>query len=212
MAQTPRQKQLLLTLLIVGLGAVLYLQWDKLTGGSSAPGEAAKLAVKQVASASLPAITPVVLDQSSKIQIRKNSRNLFNYSKSPGEVAEEVRQQREAERLAKEAAERRRIQQEAEQAAATARAQQLALNPPPPEAPPIPFRFIGKMGEPKAPIAVLADTVSGEVYTAREGEVIADKFKIQKIEFDSVTIGYTDLLIAKNPSWANEQKVIKMGS
>ncbi len=154
----------------------------------------------------------MVLDQSQKVQIRKNSRNLFNYSKSPGEVAEEIRQQKEAERLAREAAERRRIQQEAEAAAAAARAQAMAVNPPPPEAPAIPFRFIGKMGEPKAPIAVLTDTVSGEVFTAREGEVIAEKFKIQKIDFDSVTIGYADLLIAKNPSWANETKVIKMGS
>ena len=125
---------------------------------------------------------------------------------------EELRQHREAARLAKEAAERLRVQQEAEMKAQAERARQAAINPPPPEPPPIPFRFIGKMGDSRSPVAVLADAASGEVYTVREGEVIADKYKIRKIEFDSVTIGYAEPLIATNPAWAGETKTIKMGS
>ena len=68
------------------------------------------------------------------------------------------------------------------------------------------------MGDARAPLAILADASSGEVYTAREGEVLLDKFRIKKIEFDSVTIGYTDALVAAHPEWAQQTKVIRMGT
>jgi hypothetical protein len=68
------------------------------------------------------------------------------------------------------------------------------------------------MGDMHSPIAILADAGSGEVYTAKEGEVVLEKFRVKKIEFDSVTIGYTDALIAAHPNWAQETKVIRMGT
>ena len=148
----------------------------------------------------------------SKSSIRPHSRNLFNYAESPGEVAEKVRQQREAEKLAKEAAERRKIQMEEEAKAAAARVAEEQIHPPPPPPPQINLRFIGKMGDARAPIAILADAASGEVYTAKEGEVLLEKFRIKKIEFDSVTIGFTDALIAAHPDWAQQTKVIRMGT
>lgn len=198
--------------LVACLGVVLYWQYQKWNGSGPSQTEIAIEAVKKVNSADLPPIIPVNLDQRQAVKIRTHSRNLFNYSKSPDEVADEIRRQKEAERLAKEAAERRRQQQEAEARAAIDRAKQLAINPPPPEPPMIPFRFIGKMGELKHPLAVLADAGSGEIYTVKEGEIIQDKFKVKKIELDAVTIGYTDALIAKNPDWAGRDKIIKMGS
>ena len=205
------QKEILVIVLFAGLGIVLFYQYKKLMPSSDTPAEAARAAVKQVSPGALPALVPVTLEAEHKVRIRKNSRNLFNSAKSPSEVYEEERQRREAERLAKEAAERRRLQMEAEAKAAAARAQAEAINPPPPPAPQIRFTFIGKMGDMTSPIAILADATTGDVYTVREGEVIAEKFKIQKIEFDSVTIGLTDALIQKNPTWAGTTQVVRMG-
>ena len=68
------------------------------------------------------------------------------------------------------------------------------------------------MGEPRAPIAILVDMTSQDVFTAREGELIGDTYKVQKIDFDSVTIGYAEALFAAHPTWAAETRVIKMGS
>ncbi len=122
-------------------------------------------------------------------------------------MAEERRQAAEAERQAREAAERRRLQAEADAKAALERAKYEKDHPPVPAAPPINFRFIGKMGDVRAPIAILEEVApGGDKYTVREGEVVLDKYKILKIDFDSVTIGYV------NPLYAQETKTIKMGS
>ena len=156
---------------------------------------------------SLPSALEVNLDRlTPEVPIRKNSRNLFNYSRSPDEVAEEVRQRNEAERLAAEAAKRRQEQEAADALRRAEAAKTAALLPPPPPPPPlINFKFIGKMGQPRDPIAILADGSSGEIFTVREGEVLLDKFKIRKIEYDAVTIGYV------KADWT-ETKTIKMGS
>jgi hypothetical protein len=88
-------------------------------------------------------------------------------------------------------------------AAAAARAAELAKPAAASPAPPITFRFIGKMGSPKTPLAVLAD--GNDIYTVKEGEVVNEKFKILKIDFESVTIGYV------NPIWT-ETRTIRMGT
>ena len=210
--KNPSQKRLLLVVLLVGLCAVAYYQYQRLSGGGATPAEAARAAFKETDAKDLPAVVAVPLDEGKKVQIRKDSRNLFNYSKSPSEVKEDERVRREQERLAREAETRRQQQQEAELAARRNRDAELAKNPPPPTPPPIPFRFIGKMGEPRAPIAVLVDMGSQDVFTAREGELIGDTYKVQKIDFDSVTIGYAEALFVAHPTWAAETRVIKMGS
>lgn len=206
------RKEIVLAVLIIGVGVVFYVQYQR--GAFSAGGIAAAAPekVKEVTPDQLPKLIEVTLKVNQGSSIRAHSRNLFNYAESPSEIAEKFRQQREAERLAKEAAERRRIQMEDEARASAARAERERIDPPPPPPPPINFRFIGKMGEQRAPIAILADPSSGDVFTAREGEVVAEKFRIKKIEFDSVTIGYTDALIAAHPNWAQETKVIRMGT
>src|SRR5438093_6630454 len=199
-------KEIMLVTLVVGLGVVMYVQYNRGAFSGSGGAGSAAIKVKEVKPADLPNVLDVSLDMGSGAKIRKNSRNLFNYAESPDEVAEKLRQKREADRLAKEAAARRQQQMEEEARQARLRAQQEAEHPPPPPPPPINFRLIGKMGEPRAPLAILADPTSGDIYTVREGEVIQDKFKVQKIEFDSVTIGYV------NPTWAQETKTIRMGS
>ena len=205
-------KEIVLAVLVMGIGVVLYIQYQRGAFSSGGPKSTAVAHVKEVTPDQLGKVTPVPLELNTKSTIRPHSRNLFNYAESPREVAEKVRQQQEAEKLAKEAAERRRIQMEEETKAAALRAEEERRNPPPPPPPPINLRFIGKMGDARAPIAILADANSGEVYTAKEGEVVLEKFRVKKIEFDSVTIGYADALIAANPNWAQETKVIRMGT
>jgi hypothetical protein len=205
-------KEILLAVLVVGIGVVLYIQFQRGAFNSDGGPAAAHSQVKEVTPDQLPKVTEVKLVNDAGASIRPHSRNLFNYAESPSEIAEKIRQQREAEKLAKEAAERRRIQMEEDAKAAAARAEAEKINPPQPPPPPINLRYIGKMGDPRAPIAILADATSGDVFTAKEGEVVAEKFRVKKIEFDSVTIGYTDALIAAHPNWAQETKVIRMGT
>jgi len=206
-------KEIALALLVIGIVVVLYIQFQRGAFSSGGGGPAAARAqVREVTPEQLPKVTEVKLATSTGATIPTHSRNLFNYAESPSTIAEKLRQQREAERLAKEAAERRRIQMEEEAKAAAVRAEAERVNPPPPPPPPINLRFIGKMGDIHAPIAILADASSGDVFTAKEGEVVAEKFRVKKIEFDSVTIGYTDALIAQHPNWAQETKVIRMGT
>ena len=61
------------------------------------------------------------------------------------------------------------------------------------------------MGSPQTPLAILADGPSGDIIVVHQGEVIREQFKVIKIEFDSVTIGYV------KPDWT-ETKTLKMGS
>src|SRR5438093_3683216 len=145
------QKEIMLLLLLAGLCAVGYYQYNRLTGaGGATPAEAARAAFKEIDTKDLPKIVPVPLDDGAKVEIRKNSRNLFNYSKSPSEVYEEARQRREQARLQKEAEDRRLAQLEEQRKIAQQEAERNALHPPPEPPPAIPFKFIGKMGEPKA--------------------------------------------------------------
>ena len=200
------KKELFAVVLLGGLGVVVYIQYARGAFSGHSQAEAVRAAVKEVEAAGLPTLVDVTLAQPSEVRIRDNSRNLFNYARSPDQVAEEKRLIAEAERQAREAAERRRLQVEAEAKATAERIKFEAVHPPALPAPPINFRFIGKMGASRTPLAVLEEvSPGGERYVVREGEVILDKYKILKIEFDSVTIGYT------NPLWAQETKTIKMG-
>lgn len=197
-------KQMQLALVLVGLGAVLYVQFQRgaFSGAPSAPD--LKAVGKTTNIENLPSYVQVNIDRPEEVKIRERSRNLFNYSKSPDQVVEEERQRREAERLAREAEERRQKEQQEQAARAAEDAQRrAAMPPPPPQAPAINFHFIGKMGQSKAPLAILAD--GNETFTVREGEVIKDTFKLIKIDYDAVTIGYT------KPEWT-DTKTIKMGT
>jgi hypothetical protein len=205
-------KEIILAVLVIGAGVVLYVQIQRGAFSSGGVATAALTQMREVTPDQLPKVVEVSLKMTTGSSIRPHSRNLFNYAESPSEIAEKIRLEREQEKLAKEAAERRRIQQEEDAKAAAMRAEAERVNPPPPPPPAINLRFIGKMGDARAPIAILADANSGDVYTVKEGEVLLEKFRIKKIEFDSITIGYTDALIAQHPNWAQETKVIRMGT
>lgn len=199
-------KQILAVLLVGGLGVVIYTQYKR--GAFSSEGAiAAAVAAKEIEVSGLTPVIDVTLEKPHDVKIRPHSRNLFNYAKSPGEIHAEREAEEERRRAEAAAAERARLQAEAEAEARRKQAEFIAQNPPPPVAPPINFRFIGKMGDVRAPIAILEEaSPGGEKYVVREGETILDKYKIIKIDFDSVTIGYVD------PKFAAETKVIRMGS
>jgi hypothetical protein len=207
-----KSKELILAVLVIGAVVTLYIQVQRGAFSEGGIATTAHTQMKEITPDQLPKITEVSLVMNTGSTIRPHSRNLFNYAESPTEVAEKLRQQREAEKLAKEAQERRRIQMEEQAKADAVRVESERVNPPPPPPPPITLRFIGKMGDARAPIAILADPQSGEVYTARAGEIIMEKFRIKKVEFESVEIGYTDAMIAAHPNWASETKVIRMGT
>ena len=207
-------KDVLAVLLLAGLGVVTYWQvqhgaFSKQKKSASAKGRAA---VKEVESAGLPGLVEVTLKDQPAVKIR-SYRNLFNYARSPDELENERLARVAAEKADREAEERRRKQAEIDAQAAREQAERLAKNPPPPPPPPINFRFLGKIGDPRSPIAVIEEIAAGgDKWTVREGEVILEKYKVIKIDFDSVTIGFSDAAVAKNPNWAQETKTIRMGS
>lgn len=163
-------------------------------------------AAHEVRSEDLPTLIDVNLAPPTKVVIRENSRNLFFYAKSPSELERERMARAAALRQAREDEMRQRLQAEAEARAAAAKAAYAAQYPPKPKAPPVAYRFIGKAGAPRAPLAILQETgPDGETYAVSEGEVLSQQFRVLKIDFDSVTIGYT------NPDWAEESRVIRMG-
>jgi len=151
-------------------------------------------------------------------------RNLFDYGvatpppPSPEEVArmeaEAARRQEqeavareEAERLRREALER---QQEEAQRLAQEHAEQARLNPPPPPPPPratapaCDLKLFGLVGEPGRKLAIFIDGDS--FVTAREGEIVKQVFKVEKISYDSLRLGYTD------PRFAAEHVTLVLGS
>lgn len=89
----------------------------------------------------------------------------------PGPSAEEL-----ARRLEEEA-ERRRL---AEQRVAE-------LGPQPPE---VDVRFLGSFGPRQRRIAVFADATGANVYDAREGDTVDDRFVVERIGYESVDIGF----------------------
>ncbi|MGH9388282.1 MAG: hypothetical protein ACRD1Z_01610 [Vicinamibacteria bacterium] len=187
----------LIALLVAAVGG--YWIWGPQSGGATiaAKGKDAKGKEGGIAGADIPIVE---IDQSTKPPSMPESlRNLFNYTRSPEEIAAE---KAEAERLGTlaEEARRRREEDERRRAEEQARiAEQNRLNPPPPAAPippPVSLKFIGYMGEPKDPkdrLVVFQDSGGGgDIYIARMGEVVADNFKVMDIDFEAVTLGFVD--------------------
>jgi hypothetical protein len=133
-----------------------------------------------------------------------SGRNLFNYSK-PKPTPEELEAMRKAQAEARRRAEEERERREEERKKRTEQAQKQALireqGPPPP--PPVTFRFVGYLGRPIDKIAVLEE--GEDIYFGKEEEIVKEHFKIVKIDFDSVIIGYD------KPEWQSKTKVLPLG-
>ena len=63
--------------------------------------------------------------------------------------------------------------------------------PPPPPIPPIPLKFMGTVEKPGLTLAALTDC-KGYSYAAREGEVVDGRYKVVKIQVESVILEYSN--------------------
>jgi hypothetical protein len=84
---------------------------------------------------------------------------------------------------------------------------QVAAEPPKPTPPPLTFKFVGYLGPQQSLIGVFnVTTPDGDVIVlAREGEVLAEKFRVHRIGYEEVEIGYTQ------EPFLDERKVLPMG-
>lgn len=133
-----------------------------------------------------------------------SGRNLFNYDKpkpTPEELAAMRKAQEEARRRAEEERKKRQEERERQAAASRVQAEAKAKGPPPP--PPVGFRFVGYLGNPNDKIAVLEE--GEDLYFGKEEETVKEVFKIVKIDFDSIIIGYN------KPEWQSNTKLLPLG-
>jgi hypothetical protein len=79
--------------------------------------------------------------------------------------------------------------------------------PPRPQPPAVNFEFVGYLGPQAALIGVFrVSTPDGEeVVLAAEGEVLAENFRVHRIGYEEVEIGYTQ------EPFLNEKKILPMG-
>jgi hypothetical protein len=152
---------------------------------------------------SLPEIQPVQLGllNAKLADYDPRGRNLFRYAKPPP-TAEEIRAREEAARRAQEEAERRR--REAEEAKRRAReaaekdaqraaevAEAKAAEPARPKPPEIRLSYMGYVGPLKERVAVLLDP-EGEILVAKEGEVVEEHFRVLRIGYSYLEMGYVN--------------------
>lgn len=62
--------------------------------------------------------------------------------------------------------------------------------PPKPQPPPIDVQYLGSFGPEAAPIAVFTDPDGEEIWNVRLGEAIEGKFRVVRIGYESVDLGY----------------------
>lgn len=147
-------------------------------------------------------------------------RNLFDYGviKPPPPSAEELarraaeaeeQRRREEEEQRRREAERERLRKEALEKQRALAAQRAAEADRPPPGPPkpippeIPFRFIGVVGEPTQKIAIFLE--DKEFLLAQEGETLKEAFRLERIGYDTLEIGFTD------PQFSDETRILQMG-
>ncbi len=65
------------------------------------------------------------------------------------------------------------------------------LPPPPPEAPPLPFTYLGKMVDGEQTTVFLA--VADRNYVARSGDTLDGRYRVEKIEEDGLALTYLPL-------------------
>jgi hypothetical protein len=63
--------------------------------------------------------------------------------------------------------------------------------PAPPPIPPIPLKFMGTVEKPGLMLAALTDC-KGYAYAAREGEIVDGRYKVVKIQVESVILEYSN--------------------
>jgi hypothetical protein len=197
--------------------ALLWFAWTKLasstttTGGTTADPEAAgetrthaKVKTKGLTS---PDDVPDVVGNLARQrpgEVFTRDRSLFDFARSPDDIAaEEAARKAAADAAAKAAAEaaakaeedrQRRVEEakvKAEQDAIALRAVQAAPKPPP-LPPPFPHEYIGAIGPTDAPFAILYGITDRKYSYARAGDVVDGKFRIEHVGWVRLDISFTD--------------------
>lgn len=153
-----------------------------------------------------PAKAPVVMLamlKTESVVYDPGGRDLFQYAQRPPSAAE-VRRMRleaeEAERLRKEAERQARELAERQAAAERARQEQLINNPlppPRPRPPQVTVRYLGCMG-PRGDRIAFFDH-NKELIMAKEGETFLKDFRVVKIGYETVTVGWTAAQFKDDP-------------
>ncbi|RMG49166.1 MAG: hypothetical protein D6718_00205 [Acidobacteria bacterium] len=140
------------------------------------------------------------------------ARNPFEYGEDPAMA--ELRRRRERERK-RQQAELERKRQEAEQARREAQAKAPPPPPPAPRPPDFGYEYIGRvtvLGNPQRYVAILNKKGAGSgkridkenLRHVVAGEIIDDQFVIEKIDLDSIVIGFTD------PRFSGQTKTLQL--
>lgn len=82
----------------------------------------------------------------------------------------------------------RRVEEEEAAKEARLAAQAAAATPPRPRPPAIDFRYLGSFGPKERKIAVFSD--QNEIYNARQGDVLKERFLVVNIGYESADIGF----------------------
>ncbi|HEX5044451.1 MAG TPA: hypothetical protein VFV75_16225 [Candidatus Polarisedimenticolaceae bacterium] len=195
---------------LLGAAAIALVVWAVRPGADASlpplPGKAGDQKA-DAGSGEAPQVQLALL-QADQVPYDPAGRDLFQYSQRPPSAAEIARMRAEAaeaERLRREAEERARLlaQQQAEEA--RLRADALAKNPPPPPRPRPPTltaKYLGCMGPRGNRIAFFER--DKELIMAKEGEPFLHDFKVVKINYETVTVGFT------SPQFKDEVQEIPM--
>jgi len=184
MALNSKQKKLLLIALLVFLVSVLSMQSgnlkdifnlgrDSALAGDVAPPTSYSDLQKRKQAEHFPAIRMDLLDDQTGVDSGVD-RDPFSFGTD--------RNREEQIRLAEERAQQVKERQEAQQ-----QTQQEPAAPPPPE---IEMKFAGFARWGEDAVAVFLD--DKEIIIGKEGEVVNDAFIIEKIGYESITMGYVD--------------------
>jgi hypothetical protein len=184
-------------LVLLGAAGVAFAVWAMRPGADASLPPLAKNGQEVPGGGAGDAPVVLITDlQTEPIPYDPQGRDLFQYAQRPPSAAEVARMRAEAaeaERLRKEAEERARLLALQQEDEARRRAEQARLNPPPPPRPRPPAmtaKYLGCMGPRGNRIAFFER--DKELIMAAEGETFLKDFKVVKIGYETVTIGFTN--------------------
>jgi len=190
-----------LAFLVVLIAVAIFWVWPRL-GGGEGPG-AIWRGQRTEQAEPLPEVEPIQMGllNARLADYDPRGRNLFRYAKPPP-TPEEIRAREEAARRAREEAERRRREQEEAKNRKAEAARREAVKvaedqktkdaePAKPKPPEIRLSYMGYVGPMDGRVAVLLDT-EGDIVVAKEGEVVEEHFRVLRIGYSYLEMGYVN--------------------
>ncbi len=181
-------------LVVLALGGIAYV-WYWRSGSSPLDIEKLAKAEGSYVAADAPVVELARLASTTETY-DPAGRDLFKYSKPPADPDDLARRQalEDARRKAREDAEKRRL----------AEARNRPRVPATPQPPGIPLKYIGYLGPKDDRIAVFED--DKELFLAKSGEVLLEKFRVVEIRYETVVMGFTD------QKWLDRTRELTMSS